>query len=73
MAPFTNLGMNSATSKDWVEVTKHLSISELIPRSLSPEASHDVAQKIEFAKENPEDVQNSARKQAASDTSRLSR
>jgi hypothetical protein len=39
MTLLTNLGTNTATTKDWLEVTKNQSISELIPHNLGTETS----------------------------------
>lgn len=35
MTPVTNLGTNSADTKDWLEVTKHQSISEWVPKNMA--------------------------------------
>jgi hypothetical protein len=39
MTPLTNLGTNSASTKDWLEVTKNQSISEGIPHNMVTESS----------------------------------
>jgi hypothetical protein len=31
--PFTNLGINWASTKDWLEITKNQSICELVPQN----------------------------------------
>lgn len=41
-----NLGMNSANTQDWLEVTKDLSVSELIPRNLGTESSQSASLQV---------------------------
>jgi hypothetical protein len=45
--------MNSATTRDWLEVTKNQSVSELVPRNLGTESSHSSTQATAMGAEIP--------------------
>ena len=44
MTPSTNLGINSASTKDWLEVTRNQAISEWVPKNLATTTSYEGTQ-----------------------------